>query len=432
MESVQAIKQRFEIIGNDPKLNRALEKAIQVAPTDISVLVTGESGVGKESIPKIIHALSHRKHGKYIAVNCGAIPEGTIDSELFGHEKGAFTGATSTREGYFEVADGGTIFLDEVGELPLTTQVRLLRVLENGEFIKVGSSQVQKTNVRIVAATNVKMHDAIEKGKFREDLYYRLSTIEIFLPPLRERHDDIHLLFRKFAADFANKYKMPQIKLDENAVKYLSNYQWSGNIRQLRNFAEQISILETKREVNLETIKHYLPQQGKNLPSIVETKKSDSDFSSEREILYKILFDMKADLNDLKKLTLELMQNGNSKNVQETNKSLIQRIYGQGSENNVASKPEEIATEETFTAIPIAHQNAKNNNTADFVDDFNQDDDYLLAETIDEEDSLRLDEKEIELIKKALDRNNGKRKAAAEELGISERTLYRKIKQFDL
>lgn len=432
MESVQAIKQRFEIIGNDPKLNRALEKAIQVAPTDISVLVTGESGVGKESIPKIIHALSHRKHGKYIAVNCGAIPEGTIDSELFGHEKGAFTGATSTREGYFEVADGGTIFLDEVGELPLTTQVRLLRVLENGEFIKVGSSQVQKTNVRIVAATNVKMHDAIEKGKFREDLYYRLSTIEIFLPPLRERHDDIHLLFRKFAADFANKYKMPQIKLDENAVKYLSNYQWSGNIRQLRNFAEQISILETKREVNLETIKHYLPQQGKNLPSIVETKKSESDFSSEREILYKILFDMKADLNDLKKLTLELMQNGNSKNVQETNKSLIQRIYGQGSENNVASKPEEIATEETFTAIPIAHQNAKNNNTTDFVDDFNQDDDYLLAETIDEEDSLRLDEKEIELIKKALDRNNGKRKAAAEELGISERTLYRKIKQFDL
>ena len=431
MESVQAIKQRFEIIGNDPKLNRALEKAIQVAPTDISVLVTGESGVGKESIPKIIHALSHRKHGKYIAVNCGAIPEGTIDSELFGHEKGAFTGATSTREGYFEVADGGTIFLDEVGELPLTTQVRLLRVLENGEFIKVGSSQVQKTNVRIVAATNVKMHEAIEKGKFREDLYYRLSTVEIFLPPLRERHDDIHLLFRKFAADFANKYKMPPIRLDENAVKYLSNYRWSGNIRQLRNFAEQISILETKREVNLDTIKHYLPQHGKNLPSIVDTKKSESDFSSEREILYKILFDMKADLNDLKKLTLELMQNGNSKNVQENNKSLIQRIYGQPTENNIVAKPEDIITEETFTAIPITHHPTKNVQH-DFVNDYNTDEDYLLAETIDEEDSLRLDEKEIELIKKALERNNGKRKAAAEELGISERTLYRKIKQFDL
>lgn len=247
MESVQAIKQRFEIIGNDPKLNRAVEKAIQVAPTDISVLVTGESGVGKESIPKIIHALSHRKHGKYIAVNCGAIPEGTIDSELFGHEKGSFTGATNTREGYFEVADGGTIFLDEVGELPLTTQVRLLRVLENGEFIKVGSSQVQKTNVRIVAATNVNMFEAIEKGKFREDLYYRLSTVDIMLPPLRERKDDIHLLFRKFASDFAHKYKMPPIKLDDNAIDVLLKYKWSGNVRQLRNVAEQISVLETKR-----------------------------------------------------------------------------------------------------------------------------------------------------------------------------------------
>ena len=433
MESVQAIKQRFEIIGNDPKLNRALEKAIQVAPTDISVLVTGESGVGKESIPKIIHALSHRKHGKYIAVNCGAIPEGTIDSELFGHEKGAFTGASSTREGYFEVADGGTIFLDEVGELPLTTQVRLLRVLENGEFIKVGSSQVQKTNVRIVAATNVKMHEAIEKGKFREELYYRLSTIEIHLPPLRERHDDIHLLFRKFASDFANKYKMPPIKLDENAVKYLSNYHWGGNIRQLRNFAEQISILETKREVNLETIKNYLPQQGKHLPKIVDAKKSESDFSTEREILYKVLFDMKADLNDLKKLTLELMQNSSSKNVQENNKSLIKRIYGQNSENNSNPTPEENNTEESFTAIPISSHN-KNINTPEFIDEFEgEDDDYLLAETVDDdEDSLRLDEKEIELIKKALERNNGKRKVAAEELGISERTLYRKIKQFDL
>src|SRR5690554_2284289 len=310
MENIQAIKQRFEIIGNDPKLNRAIEKAIQVAPTDISVLVTGESGVGKESIPKIIHSLSHRKHGKYIAVNCGAIPEGTIDSELFGHEKGAFTGATNTREGYFEVADGGTIFLDEVGELPLTTQVRLLRVLENGEFIKVGSSKVQKTNVRIVAATNVKMIEAIEKGKFREDLYYRLSTVEIMLPPLRERKEDIHLLFRKFASDFAHKYKMPAIKLDDNAVQVLEKYRWSGNIRQLRNVAEQISVLETNRIISAQALMGYLPQESNSLPAVVGGKKSESDFSSEREIMYKILFDMKSDLNDLKKLTLELMQNG--------------------------------------------------------------------------------------------------------------------------
>ncbi|WP_313808366.1 sigma-54 dependent transcriptional regulator [Flavobacterium sp.] len=419
MESVQAIKQRFEIIGNDPKLNRAIEKAIQVAPTDISVLVTGESGVGKESIPKIIHSLSHRKHGKYIAVNCGAIPEGTIDSELFGHEKGSFTGATSTREGYFEVADGGTIFLDEVGELPLTTQVRLLRVLENGEFIKVGSSQVQKTNVRIVAATNVQMQEAIEKGKFREDLYYRLSTVEIGLPPLRDRKDDIHLLFRKFASDFAHKYKMPPIKLDDNAVQYLLKYRWSGNIRQLRNVAEQISVLETNRDITATTLAGYLPAEGSNLPSVIG-KKSESDFSSEREILYKILFDMKSDLNDLKKLTLDLMQNGNAKNVQETNKNLIQRIYGQKEENEIPYE------EPTFNAIPVQNQHEQ--------EEFEDDDDhnYLFAETVEEEDSLRLDEKEIELIKKALERNKGKRKAAADELGISERTLYRKIKQFDL
>ncbi|WP_442787681.1 sigma-54 interaction domain-containing protein [Flavobacterium suncheonense] len=418
MESVQAIKQRFEIIGNDPKLNRAIEKAIQVAPTDISVLVTGESGVGKESIPKIIHSLSHRKHGKYIAVNCGAIPEGTIDSELFGHEKGSFTGATSTREGYFEVADGGTIFLDEVGELPLTTQVRLLRVLENGEFIKVGSSQVQKTNVRIVAATNVNMQEAIEKGKFREDLYYRLSTVEISLPPLRERKDDIHLLFRKFASDFAHKYKMPPIKLDDNAVQYLIKYRWSGNIRQLRNVAEQISVLETNRDITAATLASYLPMESSTLPSVIG-KKPESDFSSEREILYKILFDMKSDLNDLKKLTLDLLQNGNAKNVQESNKTLIQRIYGQKEDS-------EIPFEESLNAIPVQEQHQQ--------EEFDDDDDqnYLFAETVEEEDSLRLDEKEIELIKKALERNKGKRKAAADELGISERTLYRKIKQFDL
>lgn len=421
MESVQAIKQRFEIIGNDPKLNRAIEKAIQVAPTDISVLVVGESGVGKESIPKIIHSLSHRKHGKYIAVNCGAIPEGTIDSELFGHEKGAFTGATSTREGYFEVADGGTIFLDEVGELPLTTQVRLLRVLENGEFIKVGSSQVQKTNVRIVAATNVNMFQAIEKGKFREDLYYRLSTVDITLPPLRERKDDIHLLFRKFSSDFAHKYKMPAIRLDDRAVNSLLKFRWSGNIRQLRNVAEQISVLETNREISAATLASYLPEPNENLPSVVKDKKSDSDFSTEREILYKVLFDMKSDLNDLKKLTLELLQNG-STNVKESSQHLIHKIYGKHpSENDVA-----FAEEQALSAIPVT------NNYDDEFDDKDDDEDYLFAETVEEEEILKLEQKEIEMIKKSLEKNKGKRKAAADELGISERTLYRKIKQFDL
>jgi len=422
METVQAIKQRFEIIGNNPKLNRAIEKAIQVAPTDISVLVVGESGVGKESIPKIIHSLSHRKHGKYIAVNCGAIPEGTIDSELFGHEKGAFTGATSTREGYFEVASGGTIFLDEVGELPLTTQVRLLRVLENGEFIKVGSSQVQKTDVRIVAATNVNMFEAIEKGKFREDLYYRLSTVDITLPPLRDRKEDIHLLFRKFSSDFAHKYKMPAIKLDDQAVQLLLQFRWSGNIRQLRNVAEQISVLETTRDINAATLKSYLPSEGTNLPSVIKDKKSDSDFSTEREILYKVLFDMKSDLNDLKKLTLELMQNGASQ-VQEKNKNLIQKIYGTNQEDNEI----DFEDEHELSVIPMA----KNTHTT--PNNFNDsEDNYLLAETVEEIEVLKLEQKEIEMIKKSLEKNKGKRKAAADELGISERTLYRKIKQFDL
>lgn len=426
MESIQAIKQRFEIIGNDPKLNRAVEKAIQVAPTDISVLVTGESGVGKESIPKIIHALSHRKHGKYIAVNCGAIPEGTIDSELFGHEKGAFTGATSTREGYFEVADGGTIFLDEVGELPLTTQVRLLRVLENGEFIKVGSSQVQKTNVRIVAATNVNMFDAIEKGKFREDLYYRLSTVEIMLPPLRERKEDIHLLFRKFSSDFAHKYKMPPIKLDDDAVTLLQKFRWGGNIRQLRNVAEQISVLEANRNITLASLRSYLPEEGSNLPAVVRDKKPESDFSTEREILYKVLFDMKSDLNDLKKLTMELMQNGNTTKVQESNKGLIQKIYG--SQNGSHDDFEDLPRTEVLAPQKVARPEPPVIEHEEEEDD----DNYLFAETVEEEETLRLDEKEIELIKKALERNKGKRKAAADELGISERTLYRKIKQYDL
>jgi transcriptional regulator with PAS, ATPase and Fis domain len=428
MENIQAIKQRFELIGNDPSFNRALEKATQVAPTDISVLVTGESGVGKESIPKIIHALSHRKHGKYIAVNCGAIPEGTIDSELFGHEKGAFTGATQTRSGYFEVADGGTIFLDEVGELPLPTQVRLLRVLENGEFLKVGSSVTQKTNVRIVAATNVRMIDAIEKGKFREDLFYRLSTVDIALPPLRERKGDIHLLFRKFASDFAMKYKMPALKLTEDAVTILESYRWSGNIRQLRNIAEQISVLEKERETNGITLRNYLPDIGKTLPAVIGgNAKPETDFANEREILYKVLFDMKNDLNDLKKLTNELMSTGSAQDVREKNPSLINRIYGseqdQAYEDVIDQGHHESAEHTTYEARP--ESNYADNSTA-------QADRYDFAQEIEEEESLSIMDKEIELIRKSLERHKGKRKAAADDLGISERTLYRKIKQYDL
>jgi transcriptional regulator with PAS, ATPase and Fis domain len=425
MESIQATKQRFGIIGNDPKLNRAVEKAIQVAPTDISVLVTGESGVGKESIPKIIHSLSHRKHGKYIAVNCGAIPEGTIDSELFGHEKGSFTGATATRSGYFEVADGGTIFLDEVGELPLPTQVRLLRVLENGEFLKVGSSATQKTDVRIVAATNVKMADAINKGKFREDLYYRLSTVEINLPPLRDRQEDIHLLFRKFAADFAQKYKMPTIRLSEQATDLLLKYRWSGNIRQLRNVAEQISVLEQNREISYTTLKNYLPEMGSNLPAIVNAKKAESDFSSEREILYKVLFDMKRDVNDLKKLTLELMKSGNAAKVKEEQSSLINKIYSE--ENEAEEELASIIEEETNGAQTDVEVFSIPEHASE-----QRKDKYEFAEEIEEEENLSLQQKELELIKKSLEKYNGKRKDAADELGISERTLYRKIKQYDL
>jgi transcriptional regulator with PAS, ATPase and Fis domain len=407
MENLQALKQRFGIIGNDMQLNRVLEKAVRVAPTDISVLVTGESGVGKENIPKIIHSLSHRKHAKYIAVNCGAIPEGTIDSELFGHEKGAFTGATQERKGYFEVADGGTIFLDEVGELPLTTQVRLLRVLENGEFIKVGSSKVQKTNVRIVAATNVNMSTAIEREKFREDLYYRLSTVEIHLPALRERNEDIHLLFRKFASDFAQKYRMPSIRLDENAINILLNYRFPGNIRQLKNLAEQISVIEEERTVSAIKLQQYLPNNRGNLPAVIGGKK-ENDFSTERDIMYKILFDMRNDINDLKKLTLDLMKNGNIEEVQEENHHLLEKIY---SDQELKQNDIEVLN------IP---QNASNEKDYDFI------------ETIEEDESLSLQDKEIEMIKKSLEKNNNKRKLAAKELGISERTLYRKIKQYDL
>ena len=416
MESIQNIKQRFGIIGNHFGLNRALEKSLRVAATEITVLVTGESGVGKENIPKIIHQFSPRKHAKYIAVNCGAIPEGTIDSELFGHEKGAFTGATTSRSGYFEVADGGTIFLDEVGELPLPTQVRLLRILENGEYMKVGSSNILKTDVRIVAATNVKMGDAIQKGKFREDLYYRLSTVEINLPPLRERKGDIPLLFRKFAADFAQKYKMPTVRLDEEAQNMLSQYRWGGNIRQLRNIAEQISVLEKERDLNPVILRNYLPELGSQLPAVIKSESKDADFSSEREILYKVLFDMKSDLNDLKKLTLELMENENHSSVQEKNPDLIKKIYGN----------EKDTLEKSLEVIP-----AEKNNSYNYKENSDTSS-YEFAETVIEEEPLSLLEKEIEMIKKSLKRSNGKRKIAAKELGISERTLYRKIKQFDL
>ncbi|MDM9631537.1 sigma-54 interaction domain-containing protein [Robiginitalea aurantiaca] len=424
MSNLQSIKQRFEIIGNDVHLNRALEKAIQVAATDISVLVTGESGVGKESIPKIIHSLSHRKHNKYIAVNCGAIPEGTIDSELFGHEKGAFTGATQTRSGYFEEADGGTIFLDEVGELPLTTQVRLLRVLENGEFLKVGSSNVQKTDVRIVAATNQNMLEAIREGKFREDLYYRLSTVEIHLPPLRDREEDIHLLFRKFASDFAQKYQMPTIRLDDGARDLLIHYRWPGNIRQLRNVAEQISVLEKERNITAAKLKSYLPEDARsvNLPAVIPSGQGrQGDFSNEREILYKVLFDMKSDLNDLKKLTLELLKHDDAQQVQEDNEQLIQKIYG----NNESETEEQSA----IAVLPPARTEL---DVSAPVSQRPSGDKYHFAEEIEEEETLSLQQKEIELIAKSLERNKGKRKAAAAELGISERTLYRKIKQYDL
>lgn len=407
MENLQALKQRFGIIGNDIHLNRTLEKAVRVAPTDISVLVTGESGVGKESIPKIIHSLSHRKHAKFIAVNCGAIPEGTIDSELFGHEKGAFTGATQDRKGYFEVTDGGTIFLDEVGELPLTTQVRLLRVLENGEFIKVGSSKVLKTNVRIVAATNINMQSAIEKNKFREDLYYRLSTIEIHLPALRERNEDIHLLFRKFASDFAQKYRMPSIRLDENAINILLNYRFPGNIRQLKNLAEQISVIEEERNISGAKLKQYLPNDKDNLPAIIGRKK-ETDFSTERDIMYKVLFDMRNDINDLKKLTVDLIKKGNIEDVQQEHHQLIEKIYGD---------------KETLSNNVEVLNISQNSSTQK---------EYEFIETIEEDESLSLQDKEIEMIQKSLEKNSNKRKLAAKELGISERTLYRKIKQYNL
>lgn len=408
MEDIQTIKQRFEIIGNNPGLNRAIDVATQVAPTDLSVLITGESGVGKEIFPRIIHAYSARKHAPYIAVNCGAIPEGTIDSELFGHEKGAFTGAISDRKGYFEVTDGGTIFLDEVGELPLSTQARLLRVLETGEFIRVGSSKVQKTNARVIAATNLDIPQAVKNGKFREDLYYRLNTIPIIIPPLRERKEDIPLLFRKFAADFAEKYRMPAVRLTEEAVTILQSFRWPGNIRQLKNITEQISIIEQERLVDGPTLRKYLPENDPMLPTLSSNHEhSDANFASEREILYKILFDMKKDMNDLKRLVYDLMQNEpHTEPVQEQTTSLVLRnLY-----DNTAGP-----FTPTANSSMVSHQ-----------------DEPLQATEAVIEESFSIEEKEKELIVKALEKNHGKRKLAAKDLGISERTLYRKLKEYHL
>ena len=415
---IQSVKQRFGIIGNDSKLNLAIEKAVRIAPTDVSVLITGESGVGKEAFARIIHTLSARKHAKYIAINCGAIPEGTIDSELFGFKAGSFThSGKEDKKGYFEEANGGTIFLDEVGELPLSAQVRLLRVLENGEFIRVGDSTPRKTDVRIVAATNVKMQEALKKGRFREDLYYRLNTVEIFLPPLRERKEDIHLLFRKFASDFAQKYRMPTIQLSPEAVKELLRYRWPGNIRQLRNIAEQISVVEQKREISAETLLSYLPEDKvSHLPATVSQSKAESDFASEREILYKVLFDMRNDLNDLKQLTFKLIQEGNTPKVQEENQTLIHKIYG--SEVTYPTDINEPAM------MLLSHDKAPSH--------VGKHSNYDFAEEIQEEEPISLQDKEVELIQKSLERHRGKRKEAAKELGISERTLYRKIKQYNI
>ena len=410
--SIQQIKQRFGIIGNAPLLNRALEVALQVAPTDISVLVTGESGTGKEIIPQVIHQLSSRKHAEYIAVNCGAIPEGTIDSELFGHEKGAFTGATGSRQGYFEVADGGTIFLDEVAELPMQTQVRLLRVLETGEFIRVGSSKVIKTNVRVVAATNENMQRAISTGKFREDLLYRLSTVPIALPPLRQRQEDIYLLFRKFASDFAEKYRMPAIKLLPDAIDVLNSYQWPGNIRQLKNLVEQLSVIEQTREIDGMRLHQYLPEREEQFPTLVGATESRVD---ERELMYKFLFDMKNDLNDLKKLVVELLNQQGDFHLSTDQAAMVQRMYGD------IGTPQE---PRLITNIPVKPEPTPGYTIMEPTEDVE------LQEEMQE--SLSLEDREKELIRKALDKHRGRRKNAAEELGISERTLYRKIKEYDL
>ena len=407
---IQSIKQRFGIIGNSPQLNRAIDTARQVAPTDLSVLITGESGTGKEAFPQIIHQFSSRKHGKYIPVNCGAIPEGTIDSELFGHEKGSFTGAYESRKGYFEVANQGTIFLDEVAELPLFTQVRLLRVLETGEFFKVGSSKVLKTDVRVIAASNEDLIKAIEENRFREDLYYRLNTVPINIPPLRERGEDILLLFKKFATDFAEHYRMPSIQLTDEAKEMFVNYRWPGNVRQLKNITEQLSIIEQKREVDAETLRKYLPDYNiEKLPALYKNV-DEKSFSSEREILYKILFDMKNDINNLKKLVHEIIDKGaDVDRIQKDNKQLMETLHENTGEYI------EPAEAEKAQASAGKEENPTIEDTEEYI-----------------EESLSLQDKEIELIRKALNKHDGKRKYAAQDLGISERTLYRKIKEYNL
>lgn len=418
---IQDIKNRFGIIGNSPLLNRAIDIARQVAPTDISVLIQGESGSGKEVFSQIIHHLSARKHGPFIAVNCGAIPEGTIDSELFGHEKGAFTGAHESRKGYFEVVDGGTIFLDEVGEMPLSTQARLLRILETGEYIRVGSSKVQKTNVRVVAATNVDVYEAVQRGKFREDLYYRLNTVPLRIPPLRERKEDIYLLFRKFVVDFSDKYRTPGVQLTPDAQELLINYSWPGNVRQLKNIAEQIAILEKERTIDAAILSRYIPaeQPTSTLPMFVK-EQSKEDFS-ERDILYKVLFDMKKDMVELKKLVVELIQNGVNAASFDHNAKYINKLYNEVNPSNQLYSHEGSGVTPTIIHNPAVNSTTPSN--------------YVSLDTLDAEEveeSLSLVEKESDLIKKALKKHKGKRKAAAQELGISERTLYRKIKDLNL
>ncbi len=413
---IVSIKQRYGIIGSSPVLDRAIDIARQVAATDLTVLITGESGTGKEVFPKIIHQLSSRKHGAYIAVNCGAIPEGTIDSELFGHEKGSFTGAHEARKGYFEEVNGGTIFLDEVAELPLSTQVRLLRVLESGEYLRVGSSKVMKTNVRVVAATNINILDAVGRGKFREDLYYRLNTVPIVVPPLRERKDDIFLLFRKFSGDFAQKYHMPAIHLTEDAQEMLLKYRWHGNIRQLKNIAEQISIIESKRDISSDILSKYLPDHNfSNLP-VVYGQTSRGDSMSERDVLYKILFDMRDDVTELKRLLGYVIdKTGISGNIDEAHLKIL--------------------SEKDLSELHSVRSNASSNGSDEPIVLDSDADQGDVEEVLDPEiyiENLSIQDKEIDLIKRALMKYNGKRKFAAKELGISERTLYRKIKTYGI
>ena len=415
-QNIQQVKQRFGIIGVSSELDRAIDVALQVAPTDLSVLITGESGVGKENFPQIIHQYSRRKHGPYFAINCGSIPEGTIDSELFGHEKGSFTGATATRKGYFEVANGGTLFLDEVGELPLSTQARLLRVLETGEFIKVGSSQVEKSDVRVVAATNLNIAQAIERGKFREDLFYRLNSVPIRISPLRDRKEDIALLFRKFASDCAEKYMMPSITLTEDAREMLTNFRWPGNVRQLKNVTEQISVIEHERVITSEILQKYLPKADAALP-VLASQSRDSDqkiFSSEREILYQVLFDMKKDINDLKNVVKTILEDAATSVPQD--------------ENPIFHSPA-APQDKTPVTLPLKYEELmpKKNHLAEVHDrsDFQEATEVEIT-------NLSLEDAEKEMIALALEKHDGKRKLAASELGISERTLYRKIKEYNL